>query len=533
MRFSLKPLLAFATVLGLAVALIAPALAAGDRGAGNARGFSPLLSVQQGMSRPLRELPPAATAAGRSPRQLTVKHPGHGGGSGNTDSAVQSSATVPLGATVTESFQGVGVTNSIPPDPNGSAGATEFVETVNSRMTVFSKSYPNSPILGPIAINSLWSAYAAPCAGTDVSDPVVLYDKQAGQWVLMQLASVSAAPYYVCVAVSATSDAAGAWYLYAYNFGNSLPDYPKLGVWPDGYYFAVNDFYLGASFQGAAACVLPRSTMLTGGSGNGQCYYNSASVASLLPADLDGDVPGVSSTTGPPPAGTPGMFMNFGTNSLNLFQYHVDWGNLNNSTWTGPISKAVPSFSQACGGGTCVPQAGTSQQLASLGDRLMFRLSYRNFLGSNGYQSMVVNQSTVGSGTAAVRWYELRNPTSTGFTVYQASSYAPDSTYRWMGSVAQDRLADIAAGYSASSSSISPQIRYTARAVNDPLNTLRAEATVPITTASQTNYNRWGDYTSMSVDPTDDCTFWYTNEYQRTTGYYWSTWVTAFKMPGC
>jgi hypothetical protein len=531
MRFSGSALFGAGTVIILVSGLIGPGI--GDQASlGTPRGFHPLFSAQQGVSRPLRDLPATATTTRRPPRQLTVIHPGHGGGGGSKESNVQGSATTPLAATVTANFQGVGMPNytpnSIPPDPNGSAGAAQFLETVNSDMTVFDK--VGNTLAGPTAINALWSGHATPCAGTDVSDPVVLYDKQANQWIVLQLASISAAPYYICVAVSVTSDATGSWYLWAYNWGNSLPDYPKLAVWPDGYYFAVNDFYLGASFQGAAACVLDRATMLNGTSGNGQCYYNNATVASLVPADLDGDVSGVTGTTLAPPSGAPGMFMNFGSNSLNLFQYHVDWSNLNNSTWTGPITESVPSFSEACGGGTCVPQAGTNQQLASLGDRLMFRLSYRNF---GTYQSMVVDQSTVGSGTAAVRWYELRNPSSAGFTVYQASSYAPDSTYRWMGSVAQDKLADIAAGYSASSSSISPQIRYTARTANDALNTLEEEAPVRISTGSQTNYNRWGDYTSMSVDPTDDCTFWYTNEYQQKTGYYWSTWVTAFKMPGC
>jgi hypothetical protein len=531
MRLSLKSALcAAAATVGLTVASIGPGVAA--EASGNVpHGFTPLVADQQGVSPQLRSLPSVAGSR-KSPRVLTVLHKGHGGGSSGTDSAVQSSATTPLGATLDQSFQGVGVPNytpnSIPPDPNGSVGANEFVETVNSDMTVFNKS--GGTVAGPAAINSIWSGTTSPCAGTDVSDPIVLYDKQANQWIVMQLASISAAPYYICVAVSTTSAAEGSWYRWAYNWGSSLPDYPKLGVWPDGYYFAVNDFYLGSLFQGAAACVLDRATMLNGTSGNGQCYYNSSSVASLLPADLDGAVPGLSGTTQAPPAGTPGMFMNFGNNALNLFQYHIDWSNLNSSTWTGPITEAVPSFSEACGGGTCVPQASTSQQLASLGDRLMFRLAYRNF---GTYQSLVVDHSTVGSGTAAVRWYELRNPSSAGFTVYQASSYAPDSTYRWMGSMAQDRFGDIAAGYSASSGSISPQIRYTARAVGDPLNTLRLEATVPITTGSQTNYNRWGDYTSMSIDPSDDCTFWYTNEYQATTGYYWSTWVTAFKMLGC
>jgi len=384
-------------------------------------------------------------------------------------------------------------------------------------------------VLGPNSLSSLWSALDNGCATQIAGDVVAQYDKAADRWIITQLGS-PASPYLECIAVSKTADPTGVYNLYSFSYGTTLNDYPKFGVWPtatnSAYLASYNLFSNGQNFAGGQLCAYDRTKMLTGDATAQSICTTISNDGGFLPSDLDGSTA--------PVDGTPGYFLNFETlSSLRMYAMHPNFANPSASTLSVLQDIGVSSFSEACGGGTCVPQSGTTQQLDSLGDRLMFRLSYRNFLGSNGYQSMVVNQSTVGSGTAAVRWYELRNPTSTGFTVYQASSYAPDSTYRWMGSVAQDKLADIAAGYSASSSSISPQIRYTARAATDPLNTLRAEASVPITTASQTTYNRWGDYTSMSVDPTDDCTFWYTNEYQRTTGYYWSTWVTAFKMPGC
>ncbi|HEX9268839.1 MAG TPA: hypothetical protein VF998_03245, partial [Candidatus Limnocylindria bacterium] len=333
------------------------------------------------------------------------------------------------------------------------------------------------------------------------------------------------------VAVSTTSDATGTYARYAYSFGDNLPDYPKLGVWPDGYYFSVNAFWLGLIFQGAWACVLPRASMRSGGSGNGQCYLAGSGVASLLPGDLDGATAAPGST-GAPPAGAPGLFMNFGSNALNLFKYHVDWSDLSTSTWTGPLSVGVPSFAQACGGGSCIPQAGTSNVLASLADRLMYRLAYRNF---GDHESLVVTHSTAGGGTAAVRWYELRDPNG-ALTLAQASSYGPnDGRYRWMGSVAMDKQGNIAAGYSESSGGMYPSIRITGRvAGTDPVNTLRQEVGVIDGTGAQIQYDRWGDYSAMTVDPVDDCTFWYTNEYLETTGVFnWSTRIQSFKLGTC
>jgi hypothetical protein len=229
--------------------------------------------------------------------------------------------------------------------------------------------------------------------------------------------------------------------------------------------------------------------------------------------------------------------MNFGTNSLNLWKFHVDFATPANSTFTGPTNIPVAAFTAACaGGGTCIPQPSTKNKLDSLADRLMYRLAYRNF---GTHESLVVTHSVTVSGgkrssTTGVRWYELRSPNGTP-TVFQQGTYAPDSDSRWMGSIAMDKLGDMALGYSVSSGSTFPSIRYTGRLATDPLGTMEAETSIKAGAGSQTgSLHRWGDYSSMSVDPVDDCTFWYTTEYLQTTGSFnWSTQIASFKFTGC
>jgi Putative Ig domain len=221
-----------------------------------------------------------------------------------------------------------------------------------------------------------------------------------------------------------------------------------------------------------------------------------------------------------------------------FWKFHVDWLNSTNTTFAGPTSIAVASFSAACGGGTCIPQPSTTQKLDSLADRLMYRLAYRRF--ADGHETLVVNHSVTAGTSTGIRWYELDNPptsTMAGGTpvVAQQGTYAPDSSYRWMGSIAMDGAGDIAVGYSVSSSSLNPSIRYTGRVPTDAINTLESETTVKAGSGSQLQtLSRWGDYSAMSVDPVDDCTFWYTNEYLKANGTFnWSTWITSFKFPGC
>ena len=417
-------------------------------------------------------------------------------------------------------FDGVGANGYAPPDTNGSVGATQFVQITNVEFAVYDKT-SGSILLGPTLIDSVWSGFSGDCASGNGGDPEAVWDKQAQRWVMTQIN-----PNYNawCMAVSTSSDATGSYNRYEFSYGSNLPDYPKLGVWPDAYYWSSNTFQGGANFIGAQVCAFDRTSMLSGGAANAICFQNDASVASLLPSDLDGTIA--------PPAGEPDFFIELlDTSDLGLFQFHVDFTTPSNSTFTGPVSIPVDAFSLACNGGTCIPQPGTTQQLDSLGDRVMFRLAYRNF---SDHEALVVTHSVTAGSSVGARWYEIRSPASTP-TLFQQGTFAPDSEYRWMGSAAMDQAGDIALGYSASSGTVYPAVRYTGRLASDPAGEMETEASIIEGTGSQNGgLSRWGDYSSISIDPIDDCTFWYTNEYEATSGSFnWSTRVGSFKFANC
>jgi hypothetical protein len=441
------------------------------------------------------------------------------------EDSVQQRTVVPFTPVVGTSFEGLGAgqygfsVTGAPPDTNGTVGATQYVQWVNTSFAIFNKS-SGALIAGPTAGNTLWSGFGGGCQSNNDGDPVVLYDKAAQRWIFSQF-SVTTTPYLQCVAVSTTSDATGTYNRYSFQYGN-FDDYPKMGVWSDGYYETFNMFN-GNTFVGADACAYDRTAMLAGSAATQVCFQQGSSVGGLLPSDIDG--------TTAPPAGSPNYMVYFGTNNLNLFKFHVDFNTPSNSTFTGPTVINVASFSPLCGGGTCVPQPGTTQQLDSLADRLMYRLAYRNF---GTHESLVVNHSVTAGSGGGVRWYEIQNPSGTP-TVAQQSTFAPDSNYRWMGSIAMDQSGDMAVGYSVSSGSLNPTIRYTGRVPTDPSGTMEAEVNVVTGTGSQTTgLSRWGDYSAMQVDPVDDCTFWYTQEYIKTNGTFnWNTRIANFKFPTC
>jgi uncharacterized membrane protein len=425
-------------------------------------------------------------------------------------------------------FPGLGANGSAPPDPNLAVGPNHIVQIVNTEFAVYSKG--GTIFAGyPKTIGSLFSGLPGTSCTGNFGDPIVQYDKAADRWLISQLGSFSA-PGAECIAVSQTNDPTGAYNLYAYSFANNLNDYPKIGVWPtstnSAYTATYNLFANGGSFfVGAALCAYDRAAMLSGAASPVSICFTIANDGGYLPSDLDG------STL--PPAGSPGVFLTFETlSSLRYYQLSPNFANPGSSTLSAPTDIAVASFSEACGGGTCIPQAGTSQQLDSLGDRPMYRLAYRNF---GDHHALVFNHSVTAGSSVGVRWYELRSPLTGAFTLYQQGTFAPDSTYRWMGSAAMDQAGDIAVGYSASSSSLFPAIRYTGRTPSDALGTMRAETSLLAGTGSQTvGLSRWGDYTAMRIDPSDDCTFWYTNQYQPSNGTFnWATFVGSFKFINC
>jgi hypothetical protein len=451
-----------------------------------------------------------------------------------TDTALQGQPAGTSAAVTTGlGFDGVGVglagysPNSAPPDTTGAVGATQYVQWVNTDFAVFNKS-TGALVYGPVAGNTLFTNLGGACATSNDGDPVVQYDKAANRWVMSQFAVPGGtAGYWQCVAVSQTSDATGGWNLYAFPAPN-FNDYPKMGVWSDGYYVTFNMFT--GSFIGARVCAYDRASMLAGTPATQQCFQLSTAFDSLLPADIDGATP--------PPAGSPNYLVALVSGHLGMWKAHIDWSNAGASTLTGPISIATSAYNLACGGGTCVPQSNSKQKLDSLGDRLMFRLAYRNLGGT---ETMVVNHSVMvnvtrkrGSGNSAVRWYEIRNMATTP-SVYQQSSFGPDTKYRWMGSAAMDKQGNMAVGYSVSSATMHPALAYATRLAGDPAGVLSGETTIVSGGGSQqSRLARWGDYTHMSVDPVDDCTFWYTGQYLKANGTFnWSTRITSFKIASC
>jgi hypothetical protein len=485
--------------------------------------------VHHDVSLPLSEMikhaPPASLARRRVEPMRRIPLP-PGLEAAQQDPVIQVGTVPPPTPPVTLGFEGLGngqygfsVTGA-PPDTEGTVGATQYVQWVNTSFAVFNKS-TGTLIAGPTAGNTLWSGFGGGCQTNNDGDPIVLYDKLAQRWVFSQF-SVSTTPYLQCIAVSTTSDATGTYNRYSFQYSN-FDDYPKMSVWPDAYYETFNMFAGGTTFVGADACAYNRSAMLAGTAATQVCFQQGTSVGGLLPSDLDGSTA--------PPSGSPNYMLYFGTNNLNLFKFHVDFTTPSNSTFTGPTVINVAAFSPLCGGGTCVPQPSTTQQLDSLADRLMYRLAYRNF-GS--HESLVVNHSVVAGSGGGIRWYEIQNPSGTP-VVAQQSTFAPDSNYRWMGSVAMDQAGDLAVGYSVSSSSLSPSVRFAGRVPTDPASTLESEVNIVSGSGSQTGgLSRWGDYSAMQIDPVDDCTFWFTEEYMKTTGSFnWNTRIANFKFPGC
>ena len=465
-------------------------------------------------------------------------------------------------------FQGPAGTfqvHSAPPDTNGAVGATQFVQWVNTDIAVFDKNTGNVT-LGPIPGNTIWQGFGGNCEQNNDGDPIVQYDKVADRWVIAQFSVENG--FSQCVAVSTSSDATGTYHRYEFQYEN-FDDYPKMGVWPDGYYTSFNMFQ-GQNFVGSKVCAYERLAMLAGQPARQQCFQLSDQFFGLLPADLDGAtsaLAGAGGAPGPasPPAGSPNYFLALGAqpNTLDLWSLHVDWNDTAKTTFgIGPNhtpnqSIPVATFTFACGGsgGSCVPQPGTPkpEKLDTLGERLMYRLAYRKFPD---HESLLATHSVdtglPGSKTG-VRWYELRSQPTNGFGVFQAGTYAPGANHRWMGTVAMDKEGNMIAGYSVSGS-VFPGLRFAVRQANDPLGTLSNEKLLLQGTGAQhcilgaggacppgcqepdgtCKLTRWGDYSSVSLDPTDDCTLWFTSEYEKQTGAFnWKTRIASIRFQSC
>jgi len=422
-----------------------------------------------------------------------------------------------------------------PPDTTGDVGPNHYVQWVNLRFAVYTLTRDASnQITGfnlvagfPKNGNTIWSGFGGRCQTDNDGDPIVQYDQLADRWILTQFA-VSATPYTQCVAVSTGSDPTGTYYRYAFSYDRSFNDYPKMGVWPDAYYITYNMFRNGRTFTGNTVCALERAQMLIGGAARQACA-NTTAGASLVPSDLEGLTL--------PPVGSPNLLMSLTSSTVQFWRMAVNWVT-GTGTLTGPTAVAgVAAYSRACGGGVCIPQPNTTTQLDSLGDRLMYRLSYRNF---GDHEALVINHSVTSGSGVGVRWYELRNATgqtlgSAPPVIFQQGTFAPPTAFRWMGSAAMDKSGGIAIGYNVSSSTIIPSIRYAYRGPADPPGTLGNETTVNAGVGSQNgNLTRWGDYSTISVDPVDGCQMVFTSQFQPATGSFnWTTYIHSFKLSTC
>ncbi len=478
---------------------------------------------------------------------------------------VQTTTPTPAAVVAGANFEGPGsgmagfVLNTVPSDATMGVGPDHILAWVNSMFVVLDKS--GTVMMPPVNGNSLFTGMPNLCATTNRGDPLVQYDRLADRWILSQWAfavngsGVPIAPYLQCFAVSTTGDPMGTYARYVVQFSavapSGLHDYGKLGVWPDAYYTSHNMF--GGSPAGASTCAglcaSDRVKMLAGDpTATMLCapiaFYGGG--AAFLPADLDG-------TTLPSDLSQGGVFMRVSTApALRILKLKPDFSagtvTLSDGFGGAPgtfVNLPLPATISACNGagGACIPQPGTGNVLDTFGGRLMYRLAFRNRAG---VESMVATHTVDpdGGGTrdATLRWYEIRNPlgdpadpvVANRPVIFQNGTYDPGTSGdRWMGSIAMDGAGNIMLGYSVvnAGSGLFPSIGIAAREAADPLNTLQAEIIAHTGTGSQTTFTRWGDYSTMQVDPSDDRTFWYINQYLSDNSFNWRTRIVSFQFP--
>ena len=451
-----------------------------------------------------------------------------------------------------------------PPDPNGEVGPNHFVEMINLVFAVYDKA--GNLLAGPIDTGSLWTDFAIPDCTDPSGDPVVLYDQFMDRWLLSQFTTSGlndpTKPFWNCVAISTSGDPTGTYYRYAFETTSDgifyFPDYPKYGNWTDSYVLTTREF--GPTIEyGIGVYALEKNKMVNGDPNARSVKFfidgNDPDLLplvgdGLLPADPDGKQKPKTDTAIPIIGTQDDDAANYGAtfDALNIWDLFIKWKStpiasleLNIQLPTAPFDSIFPCAPTSR---DCLPQPGIVDpaqylDILSYRQRPTFRLAYRNF---KTYESLVTNQSVEATpGVAGARWYEIRRDQNGAYSIYQQGTYDPgDGVHRWMGSIAMDKKGNMALGYSVvNGTTVFPGIRYTGRLAGDPLGQMTlGEGTIINGSGVQTNTNsRWGDYTDMTVDPTDDCTFWYVNEYYQTTepppDRKWQTRIGSFKLPGC
>ncbi len=517
---------------------VSRALASGESGA--VREFAtsgrPVPTSSAGI--PVREAGSSADIFGSSTQQ-----------SGDVDRSIAQFSATPM-PTPGLSFPGLSnIDNAeiyslliIPPDMNGDVGPDHYFQVVNSLLRVFDKT--GNPVSPPFKISSLFESLGTICSTRNDGLAIVLYDPLADRWLVSQTCTAFP-PFRQMVAVSKTGDPLGQYHIYEFVMPNvKLNDFPKFGIWPDGYYMSTDEF-LGADYVGAGAFAFDRSKLLAGDPSASYIYFNlqvpiGPRRKGLLPADMDG--------LRPPPAGAPNVFASYtateygdAQDALRLYNFHADFNDPQSSTFLerpeSPL--AVAAFDPTSPEGRAdITQPAPGEKLDSQSDRLNYRLAYRNF---GTHESLVVNQTVrtqIDPYRAGVRLYELRKSGAI-FIVTEQTTIGDTSASRWIGSAAQDHQGNLAVQYNTVADLKRPSITYTGRLSGDAPGSFREEGALIQGTGVQKAFGwRWGEYSGMNVDPVDDCSFWITNAYyslesEMFSDFGWLTRIGAFKFAEC
>ena len=442
---------------------------------------------------------------------------------------------------------GVGFAGTAPPMPlrnpsdnSLAVGPNHIVQIVNTRIAIFTKKgamfdTTGRVLYGAVATNTIFAGFGGVCEATNNGDAVVRYDQLADRWlyvmpIFRRPQGDPQGPYSMCYAVSTGPDPRGPFHRYEFK-RKLFPDYPRPAVWTDGYYVPSST---GDDVIQKHACVVERDKMLEGLPAREQCVIID-SVNFLNNADIDGHAL--------PPAGAPNIIMaaggtqlrkNFEDDGIYAWQFHVDWNDTTKTHVIGPVKIPVAPYHYLCDGqlSNCVPQPDTTRRLDAQGDKLMQRLVYRRV---NGHETIVALHSVnTTAGGGGVRWYEFRLDGRRNPVLFQQGTYAPDGFYRWMGSIGIDAKGNIGMGYSFGGTPNYAGQRFAARLANDQPGVLTFHESVLATgEAAQKSTLRWEDYTTLAMDPSDDCTFWYVGDYLKKGATTYSTRIGAYRVPDC
>jgi hypothetical protein len=484
---------------------------------------------------PTRFVPPGQTADATSKNSAATVAP---------QSGVNAPAPPP-----TANFEGLDFNNfgnAHPPDANGDVGPNYYVQAINTSIGIFDK--PSGNRIAAFSFNSFMSQghFGNLCDTNNLGDPVVLYDTFEDRWIITDFAYLPAAGggatnppgVFQCFAVSQSGDpVAGGWNYYSINTAGGLGDYPKLGIWRDGLYMSANIFnYADTTFQNARAYAFNKAQMYA-------CAPSVQMVSfDVAPGDFTLLPSNARLQTGTPPAGTPNYYVStwLFTNAVSVYNFHVDWDHPSASTFTGPTPAQTATSWPNASVPNAPSQGGNSLDVLQI--RAMMQNQYTNIGGAESLWATHTVRRGDATGFAAPRFYQIPVTGGTVGSATQAATFDPDGAnvmYRFLPSLAVDRAGNMALGYSTSSSTTKPAIKYAGRLATDPINTFSQTEQVLIQgDGTQTGSCggatciRWGDYSSMTLDP-DGCTFWYTNMYYPADGLDHHTRIGSFTLPQC